>query len=282
MRMGDLLHLEWLESRLNNAVDLVNRKLVAFSETELDRSKILALCLEYRAELADRIVDVIPIVREALRADKNILLEGQLGIMRDLDWGIYPYVTSSNPTAAFAPVGAGIPANCIKKIIGVVKAYSTAVGAGPFPSELLDSDGNRLREIGEEYGATTGRPRRCGWFDGVAINYAAWLNGMTTLAITKLDILDHFEKLKICTGYRLSNGEIAVESMPFTPELNQVEPVYEQWEGWNCDTSQCRSWSDLPAAAQAYLNRISQLANVPIGYVSVGPERGSLFEIVTS
>jgi adenylosuccinate synthase len=280
MRMGDLLYPDWLESRLYNAVDLVNRKLAAFGETELDGSLVDALCLEYREELADRIVDVIPIVREAMQANKNLLLEGQLGVMRDLDWGIYPYVTSSNPTAAFAPVGVGIPTNSISQIIGVVKAYSTAVGAGPFPTELFDSDGDKLRDIGEEYGATTGRPRRCGWFDGVAIKYAAWLNGMTALAITKLDILDHFEKLNICTGYRLPNGEISVESMPFTPELNLVEPIYEEWEGWNCDTSQCRSWGDLPGGARAYLSRISQLANVPIGYVSVGPERDAIIEKV--
>ncbi len=164
---------------------------------------------------------------------RDILLEGQLGVMRDLDWGIYPYVTSSNPTAAFATSGAGLPTGAIDQVIGVVKAYSTAVGDGPFPTELFDADGDKLREIGGEFGATTGRPRRCGWFDGVAIDYAAWLNGMTGLAITKLDILDQFETLKICTGYRMPDGAVITDSMPDTPLLYQVTPVYEEWAGWS-------------------------------------------------
>jgi adenylosuccinate synthase len=166
--------------------------------------------------------------------------------MRDLDWGIYPYVTSSNPTAAFATSGAGLPTGAIDLVVGVVKAYSTAVGDGPFPTELFDADGDKLRDIGGEFGATTGRPRRCGWFDGVAINYAAWLNGMTGLAITKLDILDKFELIKICTGYRMPDGSVISDSMPDTPLLYEVTPVYEEWPGWNTSTEQCRNWNDLP------------------------------------
>ncbi|MCB0043134.1 MAG: adenylosuccinate synthetase, partial [Caldilinea sp.] len=172
-------------------------------------------------KIGHRIIDTVPVIQKALAEGRDIILEGQLGVMRDLDWGIYPYVTSSNPTASYAASGAGLPARTIDKVIGVVKAYSTAVGDGPFPAELHDADGEKLREIGGEFGATTGRPRRCGWFDGVAISYAAWLNGMTGLAITKLDVLDSFDIIKICTGYKLPDGTIVTDSMPDTPVLKK-------------------------------------------------------------
>jgi adenylosuccinate synthase len=188
-------------------------------------------------------------------------------------------VTSSNPTAAFAPSGAGLPARTIDRVIGVVKAYSTCVGDGPFPVELHDADGEKLRDIGGEYGATTGRPRRCGWFDGVAISYAAWLNGMTGLAITKLDVLDKFATLKICVGYQLPDGTVVRDTMPDTPVLNAVTPLYEEWAGWQTSTEACRRWADLPAAAQAYINRLSELAGVKVDYISVGAEREQMFEL---
>ena len=210
---------------------------------------------------------------------QEILLEGQLGVMRDLDWGIYPYVTSSNPTAAFASSGAGLPACAIDRVIGVVKAYSTAVGDGPFPVELHDATGEKLRSEGGEYGATTGRPRRCGWFDGVAIRYASWLNGMTGLAITKLDVLDTFDVIKVCVGYQLPNGEIIRDSMPDTPLLYRVTPIYEEWEGWKVSTANCRHWDDLPKAARAYIHRLSELADIKVDYESVGPERDQMFEV---
>ncbi len=279
LRIGDLLQPDWLEARLDNALQTVNRKLQILGGDPVDGSELFALLMDFREKLGHRIVDTVPMLRRALEINADILLEGQLGVMRDLDWGIYPYVTSSNPTAAYAPSGAGLPACSIDRVVGVVKAYSTAVGEGPFPTELLDADGEKLREIGQEYGATTGRPRRCGWFDGVAIGYAAWLNGMTGLAITKLDVLDHFETIKICTGYRLPGGEIITDSMPDTPALYQVTPVYESWEGWLTDTSHCRTWDDLPKQARAYLHRISELAGVKIDYVSVGPEREQMFAV---
>jgi len=281
LRMGDLLHPDWLEARLDNALRTVNRKLEILGGEPVDGQATYAQLMDFRQKLGDRIVDVMPILRRALETDSDILLEGQLGVMRDLDWGIYPYVTSSNPTAAFAPSGAGLPAGAVDRVIGVVKAYSTAVGEGPFPTELLDEIGDRLREVGDEFGATTGRPRRCGWFDGVAIRYAAWLNGMTGLAITKLDVLDHFDELKICTGYRLPSGEVVTDAMPDTPLLYEVTPLYETWPGWRSDTSHARSWDDLPQAARAYLHRISELAGAPIAYVSVGPEREQMFATVS-
>jgi len=279
LRMGDLLQPGWLETRLDNALRTINRKIEILGGEPVQGENLYRLCMEYRTKLGDRIIDTMPMTRRAVEQQKHILLEGQLGVMRDLDWGIYPYVTSSNPTAAYAPSGAGLPARAIDKVVGVVKAYSTAVGDGPFPAELHDADGEKLREIGGEFGATTGRPRRCGWFDGVAIGYAAWLNGMTGLAITKLDVLDHFDLLKICTGYKLPDGTIVTNSMPDTPVLMHVTPVYEVWDGWNTSTADCRHWDDLPKEARAYLHRISELAAIKIDYVSVGPERDQMFAV---
>lgn len=279
LRMGDLLQPDWLESRLDNALTTVNRKIQILGGEPVDGQELFALCMDYREKLQERIVDTVPMVRSAIENDDAILLEGQLGIMRDLDWGIYPYVTSSNPTAAYASAGAGLPARTIDRVVGVVKAYSTAVGDGPFPVELEDEDGAKLRQIGGEFGATTGRPRRCGWFDGVAIRYASWLNGMTGLAITKLDVLDEFETIKICVGYRMPDGQVITDSMPVTPLLFGVEPVYEEWPGWLTSTQNCRSWDDLPKQARAYVHRISELAQVKVDYVSVGPERDQMFEV---
>jgi len=162
-------------------------------------------------------------------------------------------------------------------VVGVVKAYCTAVGAGPFPTELTDEVGAQLRQVGQEYGATTGRPRRCGWLDGVALPYATWLNGFTALAITKLDVLDELAELKICTGYRL-DGEV-IQRVPDTPDYERCEPIYETWAGWQTSTRDARSWRDLPWQAQAYLRRIEALAGVPIRYISVGPERDQLVVI---
>lgn len=279
LRMGDLLHPAWLEARLDNALTTVNRKLEILGGEPVDGQELVDLCAQFREKLGGRIVDTVPLMRRSLEIKADILLEGQLGVMRDLDWGIFPYVTSSNPTASYAASGAGLPARVIDRVIGVVKAYSTAVGDGPFPTELFDADGQKLREIGLEFGATTGRPRRCGWFDGVAIGYAAWLNGMTGLAITKLDVLDAFETIKICTGYRLPNGEIIKDSMPATPLLYQVTPVYESWDGWLTSTANCRAWDDLPKEARAYIHRLSELAGIKVDYVSVGPEREQMFGV---
>lgn len=278
LRMGDLLQPEWLKNRLESALHTINRKIEILGGEPVDGAALYSLCMEFREKLGKRIVDTVPMVRYAIEQSHDILLEGQLGVMRDLDWGIYPYVTSSNPTASYASSGAGLPARAIDRVIGVVKAYSTAVGDGPFPVELKDEIGERLRSEGGEYGATTGRPRRCGWFDGVAIRYAAWLNGMTGLAITKLDVLDGFESIKVCVGYRMSDGQVITDSMPDTPLLYQVTPVYEEWEGWQTSTADCRRWDDLPKAARAYIHRISELAGIKVDYVSVGPEREQMFE----
>ncbi|NOZ28393.1 MAG: adenylosuccinate synthase [Chloroflexi bacterium] len=274
VRLGDLTRPDYLRQRLSLVIERKNRTLAYFGQPPVDLEELLERAIAWGKMLAPRIVDTLPMIQEAVRGGQEVLLEGQLGAMRDLDWGIYPYVTSSNPLAGAACAGAGLPPTAIDRVIGVVKAYSTAVGAGPFPVELKDEVGEQLREVGQEYGATTGRPRRCGWFDAVAVRHSAWLNGFTSLAVTKLDVLDGFSEIKICVGYRL-NGEV-IEHVPDTPVLEQVTPVYETWPGWLTSTREARTWDDLPEAAQAYLNRISELAGVPIRYVSVGPERDQL------
>jgi adenylosuccinate synthase len=237
-------------------------------------------CLAWRDKIGQRLIDPLPVVRQAYEQDAHILLEGQLAAMRDLDWGTYPYVTSSNPTATFAPVGAGLPPRALDQVIGVVKAYTTAVGAGPVPTDQGDNETAQwLREKGREYGATTGRPRRCGWLDAVGLKYVAYLNGFTDLAITKLDVLDGLPELQICTGYRLLDGT-TIDHVPDTPIYETVEPIYEKWSGWPEQSTQtARAWTDLPEEAQQYLKRIEDLVDVPIKYVSVGPEREEMFTV---
>ena len=274
IRVGDILDPERLRTRLEMLVPRKNRDLAFFGLPEVTVDELMALCAGWREKLGDRIIDALPMVREAVRSGKRVVLEGQLGVMRDLDWGIYPYTTSSSPTAGGACVGAGLPPSAIDDVLGIVKAYSTSVGGGPFPTELMDEVGEKLRTVGEEFGATTGRPRRCGWFDGVAIAYAGWINGFTGIAVTKLDILDHFESLKICVGYRL--GDEILDHVPDTAGQEKVEPIYEVWPGWLSDTSNARSWAELPEKAQAYINRITELAGVPVRFISVGPERDQI------
>jgi adenylosuccinate synthase len=279
IRAGDLLRPDYLRTRLEESLPGRNRMLADFDRPEVDLEGLLEKCAQWRDAIGDRIIDTLPLVREAVTQGQRVLLEGQLGVMRDLDWGIYPYVTSSNPAVGAASCGAGIPPTAIDGVLGVVKAYSTSVGGGPFPCELLDDDGQKLRDIGHEYGATTGRPRRCGWFDGVAIKHASWLNGFTALAVTKMDILDHFDEIKLCTGY-LINGEV-VTDMPETEDLYGVEPIYEVWPGWDKPTRVARTWNELPKNARNYLHRIAEIAGVPIRYVSVGPERAELVVLDT-
>lgn len=282
IRVGDMFYPELLAERLELMVPLKNRELAFFGLPETSVEEIMGLCLGWRERFAHRVIDATPLVRDAVRSGKNVLLEGQLGVMRDLDWGIYPYSTSSSPTAGGASVGAGIPPSAIDHVLGVVKAFSTSVGGGPFPTELQGEACERLRsggpEIGHEFGATTGRPRRCGWFDGVAVGYAAWLNGFTGISITKLDVLDTFESLQICVAYRLDDA--LIDYVPDTATQEYVKPVYETMPGWMSSTSDCRTWDDLPANAQAYLRRIEQLAGAPIRFVSVGPRREQMVVVV--
>ncbi len=259
--------------RVKRAVAEKSRILGAYGEAPLDARAVADQVLAAAARLGDRIVDSLPLVEDALRADAGILLEGQLGAMRDLDWGIYPYVTSSNPLAGGAAAGAGIPARRITRVIGVVKAYSTAVGEGPFPTELHGAEADAFREHAEEYGATTGRPRRVGWFDAVAARHAHRLNAFTDIAVTKLDVLDGYERIPVAVRYRLDGRETS--DMPPTALLDRVEPVYETLPGWCGPTTSLRDRAALPARARAYLDRIAELVGAPISLISVGPERAA-------
>ena len=274
IRMSDLLHSGFLKERLARVLPIKNHEMAYYGLQPFKLEDLLTQAGEWRERLERRIIDSLPMIQQAESSGQRILLEGQLGAMRDLNWGIYPFSTASSPTAGGACEGAGIPPQKITNVIGIVKAYTTAVGGGPFPTELLDKDGQRLQQVGDEYGATTKRPRRCGWLDTVILRYAAALNGFTGIAITKLDVLDSFERAKICTGYT-RNG-ITVNEMPDTVDLGEVKPVYEQWDGWKEPSTTARRWDDLPPNAQAYLRRVESLVNVPIRYISVGPQRENL------
>ncbi|HKL60129.1 MAG TPA: adenylosuccinate synthase [Sphaerochaeta sp.] len=274
IRAADLLDFDRLKNRIEMALPQKNRELSYFGLPEVTVEEMLALCTKWKDQFGDKIIDSVPLVRQAYEDKKKILLEGQLGIMRDLDWGIYPYTTSSNPTAGGATSGAGIAPSRISEVIGVAKVYSTSVGGGPFMTELLDETGKKLQDIGKEYGATTGRPRRCGWFDAVAADFSCWINGFTSIALTKLDVLDTFDKLKVCVAYRV-NGEI-IKHLPETALQEIAEPIYEEYDGWMSDTTEARTWEDLPKNAQIYCKRLSELVGAPIKYVSVGPERDQI------
>ena len=274
LRAGDILDEDWLRKRLELLLPKKNRDLEYYGLRTFTVDELVAKCAAWRERFGSYIIDSQPVVREAVENGRNILLEGQLGIMRDNDWGIYPYSTSSNPTTAGACNGAGIPPRAIDKVVGVIKAYSTSVGGGPYMTELVDEDGEKLRTIGGEFGVTTGRPRRCGWLDLVAADYACYMNGVSDLALTKLDVLDSFEKIRVCTGYMI-DGEY-YNHLPDTLYQERAKPIYEDFEGWMCDTSKCRRWEELPAKAQNYILEIEKRLGVHITYISVGPERDQL------
>ena len=275
LQVGDLLDRAYLRARVSALVALKNEVITkVYDAPPLDADEVFATLDAQGQQLAPHIGDTLDVLHGALARGASILLEGQLGALRDLDWGTYPYVTSSSPTAGGAAAGAGIPPQAIERVVGVAKAYTTAVGAGPFPSELSGAIADRLRAVGGEYGATTGRPRRCGWFDAVAVRHAARLNGFTSLALTKLDVLDGFEQIEICLGYRLDGHDL--DRIPLTRQLERVEPVYETMPGWQASTEECRAFEDLPVNAQRYVERLEALCRVPIGMVSVGAERSEM------
>jgi len=278
IQVGDLLDPDFFRQKVQAQIQEKNVLLQAlYKHPPLDADKIADEILALREDLLPYIADVLPIVHEAVRSDQHIVLEGQLGALKDLDWGTYPYVTSSNPLAGGAAVGAGIPPHKITDVLGIVKAYSTSVGKGAMPTELFDETGERIRTIGKEFGATTGRPRRCGWFDAVAVRYAHMLNGFTRLALTNLDVLDSFSELKICVGYELDGQRIP--SIPDAHRQEHVTPIYETLPGWEADTTNARSFADLPPNAQRYVRRIEELVGAPINIISVGPERNQTFLI---
>ncbi len=238
----------------------------------IETTKVQAAAKAWGESLRPMIDDTTDFLLDAFEAGKQVLFEGAQGALLDIDHGTYPFVTSSNSSGVGVCAGAGVPPRWIQTVIGVCKAYSTRVGGGPFPTELLDDTGNRIRELGREYGTTTGRPRRCGWFDAVAVRYTARLSGVTQLSLMMMDVLSHFDELKICVAYELDGKRIS--RLPSSADdLRRCKPIYETLEGWNSPVDDATQVSDFPPAAIAYIKRIEQLVGVPVGILSVGPDR---------
>ena len=269
---GELFYPEHLRAHVSDLLAWKNLILTGVYHAEpCELGEVMGWLERYGEKLKPYICDVSPMLRAAEAAGKRILFEAQLGALRDLDYGIYPYTTSSNAIAAFAPVGAGMPWARVDEVIGVVKAYSTCVGEGPFVCELFGEEAEALREAGAEYGAKTGRPRRVGPIDLVATRYGVQVQGATALALTKLDVLSELAKIPVCARYELDGA--FTDEFPFPAALDRAKPVLDYMEGWNCDISGARTWDALPEAARAYVERIEQAVGCPIAYVSVGAER---------
>ena len=282
LRVADMLSSDFCE-RVGDHVDENNQLLRLYGAPTLDPAAICVQFQEYAERLSPFIADTSLELDAALQAGKTILVEAAQGTLLDLDFGTYPFVTSSATTAPGALTGLGLGLGAAREasVIGVVKAFQTRVGSGPFPSELSGDQATRLRGSGsnpwDEFGTTTGRPRRVGWLDGVLLRYAVRINGINELTVTKLDILSGLESIRLCTGYR-RDGKL-VSDLPFGPsDLSPYEPVYEELDGWKEDVGGVRKWSELPAAARTYLERIANLAGVPVRLVSVGPEREQIVE----
>lgn len=272
---GELRFPEKLEGRLAEILKWKNLTLKnVYGAEPYTMEYMMDWVSRYAEKIRPFLINTTELFKQVKADKKNILFEAQLGALRDLDYGIYPYTTSSNCTAAYAPVGSGFPGAAIDEIIGVVKAYSSCVGEGPFTCELFGEDAERLREAGGEYGAKTGRPRRVGPVDLVATRYGVEVQAATNIALTKLDVLDHMDSIPVCTHYRI-NGKI-VDHFPFPSELDEAEPVIEYMDGWKCDISGIRKWEDLPVQAREYVKFIESQIGCHIGYVSVGAERDSM------
>ena len=273
IRIGDLMDRDVFYQKLKTNLELKNRLFATYYNSEgFDFEEIFTKYTALAERIRPYVKDTEYSANQYIKEGKKVLFEGAQATMLDLDHGTYPFVTSSNPTAGGACVGSGVGPRMMSNIIGVVKAYTTRVGAGPFPAEQSNKIGEYLRETGHEFGTVTGRSRRCGWFDSVVVRYAAMLNSLDYLAITRLDILDGLDTINICKGYMYKGIELKEypESLNI---LQDVEPVYEELPGWKTDISGCKSYDELPENARYYVERISQLVGVPLGIVSVGPDR---------
>lgn len=273
IRIGDLMDRDVFYQKLKTNLELKNRLFATYYNCEgFDFEEIFTKYTALAERIRPYVKDTEYSANQYIKEGKKVLFEGAQATMLDLDHGTYPFVTSSNPTAGGACVGSGVGPRMMSNIIGVVKAYTTRVGAGPFPAEQSNKIGEYLRETGHEFGTVTGRSRRCGWFDSVVVRYAAMLNSLDYLAITRLDILDGLDTINICKGYMYKGIELKEypESLNI---LQDVEPVYEELPGWKTDISGCKSYDELPENARYYVERISQLVGVPLGIVSVGPDR---------
>lgn len=273
IKIVDLLDRETFINKLKRNIAEKNQILKKIYEaTELDVDKIVDEYEEFDKKIDEYVTDTAFYLNNAIKEGKRIIAEGAQGALLDVDHGTYPFVTSSNPTSGGACTGLGIPPTSITSVLGVVKAYSTRVGNGPFPTELLDDTGKTLREIGGEYGATTGRPRRCGWFDAVSLRYSAMINGISDIAVTKLDVLDVFSEIQICTGYQFQGKTL--KTFPSDHRsLQSIVPTYELFEGWKVPTSNITRYSSLPRQAQTYLEALGKLTGTRVKIVSVGARR---------
>ena len=279
VRVGDLLNSTRARERMIAAAERSNDRLRHVGGEPMDPEQVADQALKMGERLLPFIAETGKEIINALKQNKRVLLEGAQGALLDVDHGTYPYVTSSTTTAGGAATGVGIGPTAIDAVLGVVKAYTTRVGSGPLPTELDEEQGNRLRELGGEYGATTGRPRRCGWFDSVVVRYSARVNGLTGLAVTKLDVLDTFDEIQIGTSYDIE-GQQFNSVFPYDlSTLDRATPSYETLPGWKTDTSTARSIKDLPKNARAYLDRIEELTEVPIEFVSVGTRRDQIIQV---
>jgi adenylosuccinate synthase len=281
IRAQDLLDPKILVRKLEIALEMKNEIMERiFGLPRMDAQDIADALAPMAARLAPFIADTSLLVDQALRDDKNVLLEGAQGTMLDVDHGTYPFVTSSNPIAGAACAGIGIGPTRISRVVGVSKAYATRVGEGPFPTELDDADGARMLERGNEFGTTTGRQRRCGWIDLVALRYAARLSGFTELALTKLDVLSGFARVRICEAYRTRDGEILTEFPYHQTVFHGCTPVYRDLEGWDEDISECRGLKHLPVAARTYVETIAAAVEVPITLIGTGQGRHQVIDTV--
>ncbi len=273
IRVSELINKESLEKRLRSVLEEKNLYLTKVLDREpIDFERVYGEYMQYGEELKPYVTDTSMLLNDLISAGKRILFEGAQGVLLDVDFGTYPYVTSSSAGAGGACTGTGVSPTKIDHVFGVVKSYTTRVGGGPFPSEVSGELGLKLREYGAEYGSTTGRPRRCGWFDSVAVRYSAKLNGISGLALTKLDILTGFEKIKICVGYEY-NDEILTNFPSSVEVLTNCSPVYEELGGWEDELSNLAKYSDLPPQARAFLDKIEETTGVPIFVISLGASR---------
>jgi adenylosuccinate synthase len=275
IRLGDM-YSDDFEQRVERIVEFKNYALAAMRPEEkferLDSASIYREFAGYAEQLEPFVADTTAILLDAVEQGRQILLEGAQGALLDIDHGTFPFVTSSNSSGVGVSAGSGIPPCWIEKVIGVAKAYTTRVGGGPFPTEQDNEVGQRIRDLGNEYGTTTGRPRRCGWFDAVAVRYTSRLSGVNSLSLMMMDVLSRLDEIKICTAYEL-DGE-RIDYFPGrVDQLRRVQPVYETWPGWQQDVSGLRRLEDFPAGARRYLDRVSELVGRPIEIVSVGPDR---------
>lgn len=279
IRIVDLLDKKVLEEKIRVNIEEKNNLLrKVYNQQELAVDDIIKDYLEFDDAIDQYIIDVPSFLNSSLDDGKSVLLEGAQGTLLDVDHGTYPYVTSSNPTSGGASTGSGIPPTKISSVYGIVKAYTTRVGLGPFPTELTNEEGEALRSVGAEFGATTGRPRRCGWYDAFIVNYSRMINGIERAAITKLDVLSHFDKIKVCIGYEI-NGKKLKSYPTSVNQLMQAVPVYETLSGWKKDISKMTDYNELPSEAKNYLQFISEQSGFEISIISVGPSRSQTIEL---